>query len=590
MHTPLAAESIIFNRYRVVGLAGQDAFGTTYVAKDQKRFDELCWVREFIPTQQTAIAIEQLRQRFHLQGAMLYELQHPQLPRFRIMIAHANRLYLVRDYITGKSYETLWMERQSAGMAFSEGEVLRLMLQVLPAFTYLHGLGIVHQNISPSSLILRKQDHSPIVVSFGWVRALVRELQLNPVQVEHPIATEGFAAPEQLSFDPISPSTDLYGLAATVIALLTGQPPHKFATRWNGTLNWHSHAVVHPDFARVLDKMLHSNPQKRFATALQVHRELEAIAPAILQADLISPELPPANPAPSQRRSIYQQLQAAVAFAPSSDRPGALKQGVIKQPVSRSRAPHPKRSSSNKPPQRTESKADFRASAVLVASVAVLISVVAFRALSWVQKDPIPSPGATTISSNHSTPKLEPEPPSEKPSVSNSPTMPTRETGENSGAKSSEKSQSGDAGISMDTLRERRRQLEIDFEFLLTLTDDVFYAKYPDLQGQKLSNDNAQQDLRKEWNGMANDLLTKLESLSADTRGKLGSYQRADYDRWVSPNSGASLNERELNVLVNTRFSQLFPDQKSKSLNPKTFGQIWYAIAEEELAKLKPQG
>jgi hypothetical protein len=42
-------------------------------------------------------------------------------------------------------------------------------------------------------------------------------------------------------------------------------------------------------------------------------------------------------------------------------------------------------------------------------------------------------------------------------------------------------------------------------------------------------------------------------------------------------------------VLANNRFSQLFPDQKGKTLDPKTFGQVWYAIAEEELKQLKPQ-
>jgi serine/threonine-protein kinase len=237
---------------------------------------------------------------------------------------------------------------------------------------------------------------------------------------------------------------------------------------------------------------------------------------------------------------------------------------------------------------RHASKADFRASAALVASVAVLIGVVAFRAISWVQKDPISESAPTVISNNHSTPKLEPNQPSAEPSETNPPTMPTRETGENSGGQAPEKAKSEPADISMDMLRERRRQLGIEFEFLLTLTDDVFYAKHPDMQGKKLGNESAQQDLRKEWNGIANDLLTKLESLSTTTRGKLGTYQRADYDRWIAPSSGASLNERELNVLVNNRFAQLFPEQKDKTLNGRTFGQIWYAIAEEELAKLKP--
>jgi serine/threonine-protein kinase len=141
--------------------------------------------------------------------------------------------------------------------------------------------------------------------------------------------------------------------------------------------------------------------------------------------------------------------------------------------------------------------------------------------------------------------------------------------------------------VSLDAMRDRSRQLGIDVQFVSDLADQVFYAKYPDQQGKKL--EEGQNDLRTEWTTLANDLLTKLESLSPATRGKLGSYQRADYDRWLAPGNGASLNGRELNVLVNNRFGELFPDQKGQTLNPKTFGQVWYAIAEEEMVKLKPQ-
>ncbi len=121
---------------------------------------------------------------------------------------------------------------------------------------------------------------------------------------------------------------------------------------------------------------------------------------------------------------------------------------------------------------------------------------------------------------------------------------------------------------------------------LSELTDEIFYTKHPDLQGQKLSDE--QQALQNDWVAIANDVLNQLEKISPPMRGKLGNYSRSDYDRWTAPDSGASVNSRELNVLVNTRFGEMFPDQKGKSLNPKTFGQVWYALAEEELNKLKP--
>lgn len=127
---------------------------------------------------------------------------------------------------------------------------------------------------------------------------------------------------------------------------------------------------------------------------------------------------------------------------------------------------------------------------------------------------------------------------------------------------------------------------EINTDFLSSITDELFYAKYPNLAGQKLTDD--QQDLQAEWKAISADITSKLSGLSPEVRRKLGLYQRSDYDRWTAPDSGASLNSRELNVLVNNRFAELFPEQKGKSLNPQTFGQVWYALAEAELNKLKP--
>jgi len=101
-------------------------------------------------------------------------------------------------------------------------------------------------------------------------------------------------------------------------------------------------------------------------------------------------------------------------------------------------------------------------------------------------------------------------------------------------------------------------------------------------------SESSQPDLQNDWASVGTDLLIKLESLSPEVRGKLGTYRRSDYDKWLAPGNGASLNARELNVLVNKRFGDLFPDQKGKTLSPKTFGQVWYAIAQEELKNLKP--
>lgn len=539
-YAPLVPGTLVCNRYVVVGLAGQGPFGLTYLAHDQKRFDELCLLQEFVPVSQDPALLEFLRQSFHQQAAALYQLQHLQLPHFRIMFVHDQRLYLVREYIIGKSYGALLNELVAAGRTFSQAEVMQILVQTLPVLTYLHRMGLIHQNICPENLILRHQDQLPVLIDFGLVKQLVVSLPLHPVPPEVSLVREPYAAPEQLQAGVVSPATDLYALAATAIALLTGQAPQLRQTWWNRTQDWESQVELYPEFAHILKRMLHPHPNKRFTSAKQTLKALEPIIAPVLT--LTTPTLRP-SPIPSP---------PSPPLAPSSP----------------PHSPPPKRSL----PQRShrQTTGDWKASAILLISVALLVSVISFRALSWVQKDwpfkpspesPIaansPPTAATDSSASTSTPS---------PAQSIPDRQPTREPGMSS---------PGSA------------EAEIPPQFLAALTDELFYAKHPDLQGKKLAVE--QTDLQQEWRAISNEVQTKLASLSAETRSKLGSYQRSDYEQWIAPGNGASVNSRELNVLANNRFGELFPDQKGKTLDPKTFGQVWYAIAEEELQQLKPQ-
>ncbi len=569
MHDPLPPGSLLFNRYCIAGLAGQGDFGLTYLAQDQKRFEERCIVKEFAPPHQNEDLLETQRQSFHESAAVLYKLQHPQIPRFNILFAQENRLYLVRDYVIGKSYGAMLTERQADGYCFSQAEVMDLMLRSLPVLSYLHRFGLIHQNISPHSLIYRYHDQLPVLIDFGLVKQLVIQLQLHPLPPDIVIGN-GYEAPELHNGGKPSPSADLYSLAASAIALLTGKEPQELYSRRTRTLDWDSEVDLQPDFARILKQMLHPNPQKRFGSAVQVSRAVEPIATAIIHSSQAVQSAPVAVSAPQPKiqapplqgwGTASPQLPAA---PPAQNLPlnGAFAQPSLR-PVAE--PPQPVRSSNayrKKPKAQKQSSGDLRSSALMVGGVALLAIVVSFRALNWVQTQPLPTKTPTTNASTA------------VPKNAANPTQPTRESG------SSEKA-------TVDSLKERQKQMGISFQFVSDLTDEVFSAKRPDLKGKPVS-ELSQPEQQNEWASVGIGLLGQLESLSPEVRGKLGTYQRLDYDKWLAPGNGASLNARELNVLVNKRFGDLFADQKGKTLSPKTFGQVWYAIAQEELKNLKP--
>jgi serine/threonine-protein kinase len=96
-----------------------------------------------------------------------------------------------------------------------------------------------------------------------------------------------------------------------------------------------------------------------------------------------------------------------------------------------------------------------------------------------------------------------------------------------------------------------------------------------------LSADATDRGLRREWNATAEKLLNKLEPLSQESRDRLGRYKPEDYDQWVMDLERQHLSRPTFAQLVDAKFYRLFPEQKERYLDPDTFGQVWYAIAEE---------
>ena len=162
LQPPLQLGTVLQNRYRVDRVLGQGGFGRTYLAEDLGRFNELCALKELIPAQADNYTLEKSQQLFQREAAILYQIQHPQVPQFRATFEEDRRLFLVQDYVAGKTYRTLLDEYQANGQTFSEAEVFHLLKQLLPVLAHIHARGIIHRDISPDNIILRESDAKQI--------------------------------------------------------------------------------------------------------------------------------------------------------------------------------------------------------------------------------------------------------------------------------------------------------------------------------------------------------------------------------------------------------------------------------------------
>ncbi|AUB41516.1 Serine/threonine protein kinase [Nostoc flagelliforme CCNUN1] len=287
MQPPITVGTVLQNRYRIIQILGQGGFGRTYLAEDQRRFNELCAIKELISTATEALAWEKAQELFHREAAILYQIEHPQVPKFRERFEQDQRLFLVEDYVAGQTYQTLLAERQAVGQTFTESEVLKLIQLLLPVLEHIHSRGIIHRDISPENIILRDSDAKPVLIDFGVVKELATRLRSpESAMPETTVGKLGYSPSEQMQTGGAYPSSDLYALAVTAIVLLTGKEPRDLFDENQLTWNWQRWATVNPRFAIVLNRMLNHIPSERYQSAASVSQVLQAL-------DQVS--LPPLN-------------------------------------------------------------------------------------------------------------------------------------------------------------------------------------------------------------------------------------------------------------------------------------------------------
>ncbi len=275
---PIATDTILQRRYRLIKLIGEGGFGRTYLATDQSRFNERCAIKELSLASPSPAHLQKAQEFFKQEAALLYQLQHLQIPRFWATFEECSRLFLVQDFIPGQTYESLLHDRLAQKQTFTEAEVWRFLLQVLPVLGYLHGQGIIHQDISPDNIILRETDQLPVLIDFGVVKQFASRLQHDANGVVTMVGKAGYAPVEQSSSGQAFPSSDLYALAVTALVLLTGRPAEELLPDGRVNWSWRNWVNISDGLADVLGKMLSYQPVDRYQSSVDVFQALQSLS------------------------------------------------------------------------------------------------------------------------------------------------------------------------------------------------------------------------------------------------------------------------------------------------------------------------
>ncbi|MEH2196314.1 MAG: serine/threonine-protein kinase [Nostoc sp.] len=538
---PLAVGQVVDNRYQIIRHLGQGGFGRTYLAEDISQSHQTCVLKEFAPQVQEQQDLQKAKELFEREANVLKKLHHPQIPRFhaslQVKIGTKDFFFLVQDYVDGDNYYQLLEQRESQGKTFSEEEVITLLQQILPVLSYIHSQDVVHRDISPDNLIWRRSDNLPVLIDFGGVKQLPASQgfwRTKLVGDNTLLGKKGYAPEEQLRQGKAFFSSDLYSLAVTSLVLLTGQEPQKLYDSYQGIWGWGKQIRVSPQLEAVLKKMVAYKPSDRYQRAEQVLRDLPSSTATKSPGNYITTKIKTMVVAPGRQRasaivSRFQNRTQAIAKPTSLPiwiRPFVISLGGTALVV-------------------------LTGAGTLAVVNAVIrgVTSITIPSISLPQIPHFPNPSGKPVSDKGKNPNLQ-------------------------------------------EIISRRQQLEITEGFFIPFVDDLFYTKKPELKGRSLTSKPEDAGLRDEWSGIADNLLNKIEQakLSTESRRKLGKYSQKDYDTWRRQARSGQFGDYTIDQLTkdtNEKFDRLFPDQERGKLNQPTFGQIWYAIAADQVSKVQ---
>lgn len=284
-HIP--AGRVLIDRYRIGAVLGEGGFGITYLANDLQQGIRVA-IKEYFPRDKARrSSIDSLliaghsgpgeahfqegRLKFLEEARLLKKLSDvPQIINVRDSFEMNNTAYIVTEYVEGITL-TQWV--RSRGGKVPAPEVLELMEGVFDGLSRIHGLGLIHRDISPDNMML--ENGKIRLLDFGIAREVGRRTETLTMTLRH-----GYAPVEQ--YQPMGQGTwtDVYGLSATIYFCITGvKPPHALERICEDTLvlPHHLDAELTHKQEQVLLYGLGVRPRRRFQTVEAMKKELYSL-------------------------------------------------------------------------------------------------------------------------------------------------------------------------------------------------------------------------------------------------------------------------------------------------------------------------
>jgi hypothetical protein len=274
-----APAPIVLERYRLHRRLGSGAFGTVWMARDERLERDVAvkvLARERV-----------LGGRFEREARAAARLAHPGIVTLYEAAVDDEGAYLVSELVRGDTLDSLL----DAGR-LSDRDIVAIAIVLCDALEHAHAQGVVHRDVKPSNVLVPESPAgvgaarvTAKLTDFGVARVIDSEGLTNTGDV---IGTLAYMAPEQAEGLEAGAPADLYSLALVIYEALTGVNPVRATTAFARARRLGAHLPplrrqrrdLPGELGRSIDRALRPRPRER-GTVADLRGALRASRPVL---------------------------------------------------------------------------------------------------------------------------------------------------------------------------------------------------------------------------------------------------------------------------------------------------------------------
>ncbi|MBM3546273.1 MAG: serine/threonine protein kinase [Alphaproteobacteria bacterium] len=256
-------------------------------------------------------------QRFSREARIGLSLRHPHIVRLWEAGEAMGVPFIAMELVQGEAMDTLTRRHIPVAPDIS----CALIAAVLDALEHAHRASIIHRDVKPANIVMRRPGADPVLMDFGVARMGGSDV----TQLGEMLGTPAYMSPEQLRGAVIDHRTDLHAVGVILYQLVTGRRPYAGAV----AEVMHQICTIEPpppstilpslaSFDAIIARSLAKDPRARFASAAEFAATLRSLSlgrseqPAAAQTAAAAAQPRPAI-RPASLDDLDQALRSVVA-------------------------------------------------------------------------------------------------------------------------------------------------------------------------------------------------------------------------------------------------------------------------------------